>query len=680
MKATETSVLKFIGGLDKAFIIPPYQRNYQWGKPQCEELFDDILTAYRTGKPHYLGNVVYYEGEADGASFNEYVLVDGQQRVTTILILLCALRDSMTEPDKQRRITERYLQNDTEDKRFRIRLKQTDYDDESFSDLMDGKAPNPRSNVAANYAYFLKRIKNCGIDPTHIYETIPRLEIVEVNLQTGGDITRVQTIFEKINHTGKSLSQTDLIRNFLLTTPKVAEQNKWYKQYWRKIEECLDVEDIDDFARDFLRMKHCEEVRTSDVYKEFKDYVQEDANKNKEAVLSELLKLARLYERFYYTDNEDDEVLCRRVHMLRNLNCDDFMPLLLYLYSKLYDEKKDSLRKAVTVLFDYLLRLRIASQQTGSGTTRAVAFSITKKMAAGEIPIDADAVLFELSNTPTPNGEFPSDEAFKEGLCDGFYYPYARELFLRIEESETHNIPVDISKVTVEHLMPQTHSSWWKENLGGEEEAERIRLNWLNTVGNLTIVSGAYNSALSNKPWPNKCTALKNVQFSVTSALPDEYPHWSEQQIQERGENLAVRACAATTCPIPRSVEYSSRSGKAIDTGRFPLQWDDESLNGASIRAVIYDGERYECGYWKRLDPVICGILYALNPAGFEAIIAQHEWLSAEPVPGYESIPNTSFFCKGSPISGIAARNQAAAYCEELGLAPEAFELEVEGG
>ena len=112
MKATETTILKFIGGEDKVFIIPPFQRNYEWTIEQCEELFDDILNAVKSKKNHYLGNIIYYEGENNGASFSENILIDGQQRVTTILLLLCAIRDITTDDTLKKKIDRKYLKNE----------------------------------------------------------------------------------------------------------------------------------------------------------------------------------------------------------------------------------------------------------------------------------------------------------------------------------------------------------------------------------------------------------------------------------------------------------------------------------------------------------------------------------------------------------------------------------------
>ena len=217
MKASETNVLSFIGGLDKVFIIPPFQRNYEWSKKQCEELFHDIEKAYYKKKTHYLGNVVYYFGENNGAEFQELILVDGQQRISTIVLLLCAIRDCEKDSDFKDKVTSRYLKNDTKNDKFRIRLKQTSYDYQSFISVVEKKpVQNDESNIVKNYNIFLDLLNKTEIPLNEIYNTIQKLEIVGVNLQIENDLETIQTIFEKINSTGKPLSPADLIRNYLL--------------------------------------------------------------------------------------------------------------------------------------------------------------------------------------------------------------------------------------------------------------------------------------------------------------------------------------------------------------------------------------------------------------------------------------------------------------------------------
>ena len=167
--------------------------------------------------------------------------------------------------------------------------------------------------------------------------------------------------------------------------------------------------------------------------------------------------------------------------------------------------------------------------------------------------------------------------------------------------------------------MPQTLSDWWKQNLGGNEEAERIRLAYTNTVGNYAIVSQEYNSSMSNKPWHEKLKSLKEVQFNVTSEV-EKYETWNEAAIKDRGKNLALRSARAIISPLPRTRAYRSRVVSQSSTGLYPLLQGDDTLTGTYIRAVIYKGERKDCATWARLLCVVGGFLYAENPTLFAEV------------------------------------------------------------
>lgn len=205
MKASDTKILDFISGRNKVFLIPPFQRNYEWDTEQCDELFDDLVMAYKNNKVHYLGNIVYYFGQNSGASFQELILIDGQQRITTILLLLCAIRDITTDNGIKQDINCDYLTNRTQNEKYRIRLKQTAYDSDCFNNIISGNKIVIKNNAAQNYDHFKKRILESNIPVNELYNAIELFVIVDVNLQIENDLGKVQTVFEKINSTGKRL-------------------------------------------------------------------------------------------------------------------------------------------------------------------------------------------------------------------------------------------------------------------------------------------------------------------------------------------------------------------------------------------------------------------------------------------------------------------------------------------
>jgi uncharacterized protein with ParB-like and HNH nuclease domain len=679
MRAYDVTVQDFIGGLNRAFIIPPYQRNYAWGEDQCRELYEDIIRCVETGSNHYIGNVVYYLGENDSGSFREMILVDGQQRITTILLLLCAIRDISDDNNLKNAINEQYLCNRGGGENHRIRLKQTVADGESFTAVIDKRDVRETAcNVSKNYHFFRKKLFDHAGELTAVFNAVARLQLVEVNLQVPSDSTNrlvtVQTIFEKINSTGKPLSQADLIRNFLLITSTNEEQNRWHRNYWLRIEENLGVDNISAFARDFLRMTECEEIRETDIYREFKDFVLNDMNGDQEKVLGTLLKFSKSYA-WLINCNSPNAELNRELRMLRNLKSNDFAPLVLCIMDKLRECALSELRRIIHLIADYLLRMRIASPTTGSSTTRSLSFELIRKMQDGTVNCNYNDILYELSNSPTVSGEFPSDDKFAAALQGTFYYFYARELLLRVEEYETRNIPVDISRVTVEHLMPQTISEWWEKNLGGKAEAERIRLACTNTVGNFAIVSQEYNSSMSNKPWPEKREALKDVQFTVTSSAAEAMV-WDEKAIIERGKDLANRAIKAVTSPLQRTRSYRTRKGS--ESGLYPLLQGDDSLTGTELRAVIYNDERRECATWSRLLSVVGEFLYVENPSLFAEAVSNSGWYSKDRSAFRRpaQVADTPWFCCGGGHSGRDFRTAAANVAEKMGRL-ERFQLEV---
>jgi uncharacterized protein with ParB-like and HNH nuclease domain len=677
MKATETTILKFIGGFDKAFIIPPFQRNYEWGKEECFELFSDIVRSCHSGKSHYLGNVIYFEGKSSGASYTEIVLVDGQQRVTTVLILLCAIRDMIDDQNVKDSINKRYLLNDTNDSKYRIRLKQTAYDSSSFMSIIDGDDRGDSSgNVTANYKLFKTLVKDCGITPMQIYETIPKLEVVEVNLQATNELEAVQTVFEKINSTGKELTPADLIRNLLLLTHSADEQERLYMRYWLIIEETLKSENISRFARDFLIMKTFSDVPEKQIYKLFKSFFH-DIHAHNEDVLDEMSKFSKFYVWIRFESCPDDSIN-RSLKMLNILKTDDVYPLYLYLLFNMFESQKNELRRIFVLLTDFLLRYRIVTPAGGGGALRSVVQELIENLNIDEVGFTWNSILFELSNSATPTGRFPDDVEFKQNLLSNVNASYARVLLLKIEEYETRNIPVDISKTTIEHLMPQTLSDWWKENLGGETEAEKTHAEYLNCIGNLAPVSQSYNSTMSNKPWDEKRQNLQDVQFVVTSEIAAQYVKWDKESISDRNETMANRALQAITSPLKRTRSYRTKNPEDYSPGIYPVTDTAMPMNGSSIVTVRCADRVIECSRWKDLLVNICLEIFARDPLYFNRIVADnmiHKATSKKNYPEKDPIISASvdYFIEPMQIvgtdyycEGCLSNNRARVYTKQL--------------
>jgi len=655
MKATETTILKFIGGEDKVFIIPPFQRNYEWTTEQCEELFEDILIAVKNNKNHYLGNIIYYEGENNGASFSENILIDGQQRVTTILLLLCAIRDISSDDTLKKKIDRKYLKNEDADDSYRVRLKQTDYDEGCFERLVDGTfGTDETGRIAENYNRFKELIIGSQIDPKDLFEIIPKLEVVEVNLQTSA-LETVQTIFEKINSTGKPLSAADLLRNYLLITNNAKEQERLYKNYWVKIEEIITTEHISEFVKDYLIMKICEDVEKAEVYKDFKNYVL-SSTLSHEDVLKDMRDYAPFYK-IILTNNSGNTKLDRELRILKYLASSDMYCLFMYILKRCDDERSDSLA-IFNLIRCFLTRFRIVGASGGGGALRSVVQSLIDKMQSGQIQCSFDDIQFELSNSSSKSGRYPDDDEFKASLMISKKnnHNYGRAILLAIEEFETKNIPVDFDDVTIEHLMPQTLSDWWIKNLGGKDKAELTYNNYINCIGNLAPLSGAYNSENSNKPWTDKVQIMKDVQFKTTKEVLSK-TEWNEQSIIDRNGPLADRACKAILAPIPRTRSFTSQ--KTFDDfvpGVYPITDLDTDMNGTDIKAVTIEGNEFGIDSWNQLLVKASEYVLKKDSAKFDDIVKTnllHKDKKSKNPPEYDPIisENKSFVNAGKKIS-----------------------------
>lgn len=676
MKATETNILNFIGGFNKSFVIPPFQRNYEWTESQCKDLFEDILKAANNCQSHYLGNIIYYQSGNNGVSFNEFILIDGQQRITTILILLCALRDMTNEDAIKREINLLYLKNTIVGgdggPTFRIRLKQTDYDNGCFEHLVNEEPQENETNrIFLNYRYFRNLIESSNVDIRRIYNIISRLEVVDINLQVNS-LETVQTVFEKINSTGKPLSSADLIRNYLLISDDVNQQRRLYQTYWVPIERTITTEHVSRFVKDYLMMKICDEVKDDNVYKDFKDYVKDLSH---ETVLNDMRQYAPFYIKLITNDYGNDN-LKREIEILNYLKASEMYSLLMYILKRCSDEGTDPI-EIFHLIRCFLSRRRIVGS-TGGGALEAVVESLISKLQADEIECTFEAIYQELSKS----SRYPDDAEFKDALMSSkkTNHNYGRAILLAIEESETQNIPVDFGQVTIEHLMPQKLSTWWQTNLGGTEAADETFKRYLHCIGNLAPLSGAYNSRNSNRPWPEKVQIMRGVQFSVTQEVL-QLPSWNQETIENRNENLAQRACRAILAPLPREIHLNNN---AITGEAYPISDMSIYMDGSSIRNISIDGNSIAVSRWNQLLVKVSEYVIAIdsekfsrvvnentihkdrkrmNPPNFDPIITTDKSLVISP----KRILTTGFYVEGT-ISSARARYYTYLLLKEYNL------------
>ncbi|MDE6946342.1 MAG: DUF262 domain-containing HNH endonuclease family protein [Anaeroplasmataceae bacterium] len=525
-------------------------------------------------------------------------------------------------PDEN--ISLRYLENYNASDEFRVRLKQTAYDSDSFNIVVKGiiTESDKKTHIVKNYFHFIDLLKECDIDLKDIYNTITKLEIVDVNLHIENNLEAVQTVFEKINSTGKRLTPADLIRNCLLLSSSSEEQEYLYKNYWINIERTVSNENISRFARDFLVMKIFEDVEQEKIYKKFKnDYINQPNLTNVE-ILSEMNKYSRYFAWFKFESCENEKIN-KQIIMLNLLKTDDLMPLYLFIFDKLYLNNPNELINILKLIFDFMARYRICSVSSGGGALRTVVNQLLRKFDDG-LECTYENIYFELSNSASPSGRFPFDEEFKQKLKEGVNVSYAKAILIKTEEIEHCNIPVDITKVKMEHLMPQTFSNWWIQYYGGEEKAKDLRNKYLNCIGNLVPMSQNYNSKNSNKPWPIKLKNLAEIQFVITNEIAYDcrFNEWKEENIKMRNDEIADRICNALTSPLKRTRDYETKAPAfEFEAGVYDMSDDSTPMEGEKPSIIKCDNQEYEVRKWKDVLPTICWILYDLDSDKFNQIV-----------------------------------------------------------
>lgn len=635
MKATDTTIRSFIWNRDQVFVIPPFQRNYDWTEEQCDELFEDIWGLYTDNtREHYLGNIVYYTGNNQATNFNEYILIDGQQRITSILLLLCAIRDMLTsEYDKQYINTNCLInQNPNYINYAPVRIRQTSHDREVFEMLIlhgNVQEQHNSSNIYKNYLEFKKLLcnhfNNDNNQPNDTQlnsfaNSLLRLIVVDVNLQAANNLEAVQTIFEKINSTGKPLTPADLIRNYLLVSNNMYQQEHLYNYYWQPMENGIGANSITTFAKHYLIIKKKTPVHEDKIYAAFKEYCTE-SNREKETILDEMLRLSK-YFKWLNEECCNDETINYRIQEFNALSAKDMYPLYIDLFDRLYDSNRNELKEIFKLLSDFLVRFRIAGKVQGGGALQSIVCSLLDLFESDDFELTANNIRIELSRN---RGErkYPTDDEFKEALKSSrkVNHTYGKVVLRKIEDQNgtIRNIPIPLHPITVEHFMPQTLTPWWINNFGGPESASIVYDHYINCIGNLGIMSGPLNARNSNRPWPEKLRIIQNTQFSVTRVVSDIYPNWTENEIIQRNNELSDYAVRYVSGPAIINDDCIIRINGG--SGIYPASDIETDLTGYRLVSYRFINTTTECTKWKTFWKFIITQAYNESPTKFSQMV-----------------------------------------------------------
>ena len=625
------AIYQMFDGSDTKLTIPVYQRNYDWKVANCQQLFNDLVAMVREKRTnHFFGSIVEIGGDYSG----EKQIIDGQQRLTTVYLLILALVKLLEEGKITsstmipRKIRDSYLIDqyvDDVENLKRYRLQPVKHDAVALMRLFGPESGYiENSNQTTNFQFFQDEILKQRISVDELWEAIQHLIVIDISLRRSED--NAQLIFESLNSTGVDLTEADKIRNFVLMNLPADQQEEFYNKYWHPIE--LDTEEgneyhVSEFIRNYLTFKLKKAPTMGKVYQVFKRFV-EQKKMTTEAVLQDLLKYAGYEKQIRKSQSPSDKVnvLLKRLAVLEvSVTRPFILPLFDY-----WQEGKVNADEVATILGSvesYIFRRLICGMQNNSlNKLFATLFSDSLKYV-DQTDNYVDIINYLLLSK-TEVSHFPTDDEFVESIETRDAYNMRQQtkyyIFDRLENKdslERVNVidGMQNNQYTIEHIMPQTLSSAWKEELGDDYQA--IYDRWDNRLANLTLT--AYNSSYSNKSFHEKKTAENGFDHSGfrLNDFVKECDQWTEKELIERSELL--KQTALKLWPMPSS----NFQPKVVENEVYGL---DDDNNYANVKIASYSlmNTPYKLPKrtWKEMYIGVVRALYELDPAPMRQLIA----------------------------------------------------------
>ncbi len=650
MKGEDKKLIRFFEGADKRFIIPLYQRNYDWELKHCEHLFADLVKLHEENrKSHFFGSIVTSRAN----DYNDdYLVIDGQQRITTISLLLIAMVNAAKrgelryeDPRKIEKIYKTYIVDEYQDNERKVKLKPIKNDMKSFDSLIyeEPEKYDNDSNVTQNYNYFYGLLKTCELSLEDIFESIKKLVVIDIRLEREDD---PQLIFESLNSTGLDLSEADKIRNYLLMSMSGEEQERCYDKYWNKIEEYTSYNPTM-FIRDYLTVYTRTISNIDNLYFEFKSFV-ERRGMSREEVMADMTEYARYYY-IFSKFKSDSSKLNKKFRQLATIGSTVGMTFYMVFLKYAYDNNfaPNQIFEIFDIIEGYWAR-RIMCGYPANAMNKAFAVLhhdvlrlISEEIKKGLPPSPYAEVLKYVLLKRQGSGTYPSDTI----LCDEFKtrqvyripMAYRYFLFERMEncdnaEGKWENVVphMESGDYTIEHIMPQTLSATWRQDLG--DEAERIHAQYLHTFANLTLTG--YNSSYGNRPFAEKKSGydykgkrvygFNESHFSLSNYMKT-VDKWTEKELIER-QNLLYKRFLSLWPMITTTFKPVEK-----DTDRVAFEDDETELTGRYISAFQYKGERHKVSSWKDMLVTLCRLIYQGSPSSMKVLCNVKEWLHDNP-------------------------------------------------
>ena len=556
MDIDKGSIYQLLNG-QYQYIIPVYQRKYSWlAEVQCARLWKDIVNMVKQHKQHhFVGSIVSVAEKYSLMGVQKRLIIDGQQRMTTLSILMIALRDYLVEQGAGEEVEENInmvLKNPSRKGDDAYKMLLTDTDRDIMIKLVD-KLPigeDEDSKIYTNYLYFKQKVAEGVLTPDEVYESISKLDIVGIVLDRAqGDDP--QLIFESLNSTGMDLSKSDLIRNYILMGLDNDEQKSIYNNYWKPFEKNFPTQDgtdrMDRFFRDYLTMKKGVFIKFDTIYDVFKDYAENSEFSKQEELAEDIMIYGDLYTNITSEDKKlpfSQQALKPIFKEIRILRMEVVYPFLLKVY---YDFSKgmitlDEFVRILKLTIAYVVRRTVCEIPTNSMNKTFT--TLKNEIHPDDYLNSVEAAFFYLDTYK----RFPDDKEFKECMCKRNMYSIRISNYMYVKmENEGNKETIPYEGYTIEHILPQNKNmrKEWKDALG--ENYEEIQAQYINNLGNLTLTR--YNSEMGDKPFSEKLEVYKESAMHMLNKYVVQQTTWNKETIEERASKLAECACKAWEYP-----------------------------------------------------------------------------------------------------------------------------------
>ncbi len=599
MKASEAKLQALIEGT-KQYVVPLFQRAYSWEKKEWQVLWDDLIELSEMDNPrtHFLGSMVTMPTSSVPEGVAKYLLIDGQQRLTTIFILLALLRDKEKKANSElaEEINATLLVNLYKKGSDHYKLQPTQVDRQAYQDLIHSKTKSVADKIIEAYQFFERKMRRSGISGETLKKVISNnVSVISIVLDQDDD---PYLVFESLNAKGRPLTQSDLIRNYFFMKIHTDEQENIYSQYWEPMQTALGG-DLTECIRHYL-MKDGNFVKQSDVYYFLKERLLEGEPLKH---LKELASFANYYKKLLNPEQETDKAIQKALLRLKQLEVTTSYPFLLNCYHDYQQNKISSIDfvNIVKIIENFIIRRFVCNIPVN--TLNKIFPPLYMQIKSR----DSENFVESLKLTLQSKG-YPKDSEFTRHLMDAKLYGggdrtiKTRLILEAIEDSYNHKEQIAFNNSTVEHIMPQTLTEDWKKTLG--DDYENTHEMFLHTLGNLTLTK--YNSELSNQSFDEKKKQLENSHFEINKYFNDTQT-WAREDIEKRAEHLAN---------IATTIWPSLGEGKIV-------QFEQKRVTGTTPKTMSILGQHFEVQSWRDVLERTMNTIAELEPEKFVLIMQQ---------------------------------------------------------